>query len=427
MIIQQPEFGRRVREIRRARGLPQAELTSETVSTSYVSLVESGRRTPSVKAARAIAERLGLDLEDLGTPPAAEPHPSRMELIGRLLAARASQLAGDWERARDELQSLIGQMGSDDAAVEAEEVLWEARWELAVTLGHLDDQEPRLAVLRELLAASMTEHAPALQARVLVEMARTLRRTGRPSESVSHAEQAARITRDSSVAPADHLAALVALVSAYTESGDWERAESLGDELLADADDPLPHHARAAALWAAGGVQRLAGRPVEALDLLNRADALTGPSGDMTERARLVRARALTALEAGAPDTVRSLVEQSRTLADLLGSPAARALHASLASLASLHTGDSAQAAGLADGIDPAAPGLSLLEQAWCAVVRARTRKATGASAEDDYRHAADRYEQAGTYRLAMEAWRELHAPASKERPAVDPHALIMP
>ncbi|WP_369272585.1 helix-turn-helix domain-containing protein [Streptomyces sp. R11] len=427
MIIHQPDFGRRIREIRRARGLPQSELTSETVSASYISLVESGRRTPSVKAAKAIAERLGLRLEDLGRPPA-DQHPSRMELIGRLVSARTGQLAGDWERARDDLATLIRELTSPDAATGSEEVLWEARWELAVTLGHLGEQEARLDVLRDLLAAPMTEHAPMIQARVLVETARALRRMGRLSESVNHAEQAVRITGELGVAPTDHTEALVVAVSAYAESGDWQRADALCEELLAGTGEPVPPHVGASTLWAAGGLRRLAGRPSEALDLLNRADALAGPGTDMADRARLVRARALAALAAGEQDSARTLIEQSRALTELLGSPSARMLQSALECLAALRRGEAVEADRLASDIGPDTPGLPLLEQAWIGIVRARAHRAADrpAEAEADYRWAADRYEQLGSYRLAMETWRELHADGADE-PAADPHGLVMP
>lgn len=427
MTIHQPDFGRRIREIRRARGLPQSELASETVSASYVSLVESGRRTPSVKAAKAIVERLGLRIEDLSAPPP-DRHPSRMELIGRLVAARSGQLSGDWERARDDLNALIGQLTSPDAAAGSEEVLWEARWELAVTLGHLAEQEARLDVLTDLLAAPMTEYAPMFQARVLIETARALRRLGRLSESVSYAEQAVRITGELGVAPTEHTEALVAAVSAYAESGDWQRADVLCEELLAGTGQSVPPHVDASALWAAGGLRRLAGRPSEALDLLNRADALAGAGADLADRARLVRARALAALAAGEHEGARTLIEQSRALTELLGSPSARSLQSALECLTALCRGETEQADRLVPDIVPETPDLPLLDQAWSGIVRARAHRAAGrsAQAEADYRWVADRYERLGSYRLAMETWRELHADAGDD-PAADPHGLVMP
>ncbi|MDX3128468.1 transcriptional regulator [Streptomyces europaeiscabiei] len=351
-----------------------------------------------------------------------------MELIGHLVAARASQLAGDWERAHDDLATLIGQLSSPDAAAGSQEVLWEARWELALTLGHLGEQEARLDVLRDLLAAPMTEHAPLIQARVLVETARALRQLGRLSESVSHAEQAVRITGELGVAPTDHMEALVVVVSAYAESGDWQRADALCEELMAGTGGSVPPHVDASALWAAGGMRRLAGRPSEALDLLNRADALAGSGTDLSDRARLVRARALAALAAGEQDSGLTLVEQLRALTELLGSPSARTLQSALECLAALRRGETEQADRLAPDIMPDAPGLTLLDQAWSGIVRARAHRGAGrsAEAEADYRWAADRYEQLGSYRLAMETWRELHADGTDE-PAADLHGLVMP
>ncbi|WP_330239796.1 transcriptional regulator [Streptomyces sp. NBC_00525] len=351
-----------------------------------------------------------------------------MELIGRLVAARSGQLSGDWERARDDLNALIGQLTSPDAAAGSEEVLWEARWELAVTLGHLAEQEARLDVLTDLLAAPMTEYAPMFQARVLIETARALRRLGRLSESVSYAEQAVRITGELGVAPTEHTEALVAAVSAYAESGDWQRADVLCEELLAGTGQSVPPHVDASALWAAGGLRRLAGRPSEALDLLNRADALAGAGADLADRARLVRARALAALAAGEHEGARTLIEQSRALTELLGSPSARSLQSALECLTALCRGETEQADRLVPDIVPETPDLPLLDQAWSGIVRARAHRAAGrsAQAEADYRWVADRYERLGSYRLAMETWRELHADAGDD-PAADPHGLVMP
>jgi len=53
-------IGRRLRRLRRERGLAQRELTGPGVSHAYVSRIEADLRTPSVKAIRKLAAKLGV-------------------------------------------------------------------------------------------------------------------------------------------------------------------------------------------------------------------------------------------------------------------------------------------------------------------------------------------------------------------------------
>lgn len=67
------ELGRRIAELRRARGLTQRDLSSGDFSPGYISAVEKGRIIPSIQALRLIAERLGEPPGALlAEPPAAD-------------------------------------------------------------------------------------------------------------------------------------------------------------------------------------------------------------------------------------------------------------------------------------------------------------------------------------------------------------------
>ncbi|MDQ3982501.1 MAG: helix-turn-helix domain-containing protein [Actinomycetota bacterium] len=57
--------GRRLRELRRAAGLTQAELAGRRFSHAYVSVLEAGRREPSRAAVDYFAQRLGVSVEEL--------------------------------------------------------------------------------------------------------------------------------------------------------------------------------------------------------------------------------------------------------------------------------------------------------------------------------------------------------------------------
>ncbi|NJP53835.1 helix-turn-helix domain-containing protein [Streptomyces sp. SBST2-5] len=423
MTIEQPSFGQRVRELRRARGLSQGDLAGDGVSPSYVSLVESGRRVPSLKAARTIATRLGTTVEKLCEPGAGDSRRThRLELVGQLVAARSSQLAGDWPAARRRLESVIEEAADSGL----DEMGWEARWELAAVLERLDATDAREQTLRALADDPLTGAAPLLHVWVAAELSRLYRRQGDLGEAVRCAENAQAAANGLDADRPERGEAQVALLAAYVESGEWHRARDLADAVLEQTSRGADDQLRATALWAAAGVRHLDGHTETALKLLHQADDLLAPAVDMARRVRLTRARALLALEAG-DDSAAALLEQARHAGALVPTPESASWLATLEVLADLRGADPSRALEHAAGIVPESPELPPLDRSRCAVMRARARRAAGREeeAEADFRTAAAGYETAGAYRLAMATWRELSDPGHPVGP--DPHLVLMP
>ncbi|MEW1749163.1 helix-turn-helix domain-containing protein [Streptomyces angustmyceticus] len=412
-----------MREVRRAQGLSQGDLAGDDLSPSYVSLVENGRRIPGAKIARSLAQRLGTTVEALSaTDEPGDRLTRRLGLVGQLVAARASQLAGDWPAARRQLESVVAEAGAGQ-----DEVRWEARWELATVLGRLDDAARHEAALRQLLDDPLTRSAPVLHARVAVELAQLLRAAGRLADGVRFAEEAVRVTGELEPGRPERAQARVALLSVSVDSGEWSRAEQLGAELQEEVA-PLPAgELRASALWAVAGAQYLGGHPDRALELLAEAEQLLAATDGMRLRLRLARARTLLALAAGPQDQADALLERARQAAALVDTPSTRIWLAVLETAAALRRQQPAAAAGHAAAIDPDAGALTPLDRARCLLHLARARRADGAgeAAEADFKKAAEGYEQAGAFRLALESWRELSAGRTGEGP--DPHAVLMP
>lgn len=63
-----PRIAQRVRSLRQAAGLTQAELAGSELSKGFISLVETTRTALSLRAARILAPRLGVSAEDLLRP-----------------------------------------------------------------------------------------------------------------------------------------------------------------------------------------------------------------------------------------------------------------------------------------------------------------------------------------------------------------------
>src|SRR3979411_303871 len=59
--------GARLKRLRVERGFSQRDLSSPGVSYAYISRIEAGARTPSVKALRKLAQKLGVSVEYLET------------------------------------------------------------------------------------------------------------------------------------------------------------------------------------------------------------------------------------------------------------------------------------------------------------------------------------------------------------------------
>src|SRR2546423_47432 len=99
-------FADRLKELRRAAGLSQTELAGDGISPSYVSLLESGRRTPSPGVAAQLAAKLGCSVTQL-----LEGEPSERERRVQLELAYA-ELAlrhGGAETVIERLRALLAE------------------------------------------------------------------------------------------------------------------------------------------------------------------------------------------------------------------------------------------------------------------------------------------------------------------------------
>src|SRR5919204_6018146 len=102
------DLSARFRELRLHAGLNKTALARPRYTVSYVSQIESGRRTPSPEAMEFFAERLGVTPRFLstGTPDGLED-----ELRYRLEEARRANRAGDVAGAEGILRGLAAKGG----------------------------------------------------------------------------------------------------------------------------------------------------------------------------------------------------------------------------------------------------------------------------------------------------------------------------
>jgi transcriptional regulator with XRE-family HTH domain len=74
-VAKQESIGKRLKRLRLERRLSQRDLASPGISYAYISRIEADARTPSVKAMRRIAGKLGVTVEHLET---GEPTPTEV-------------------------------------------------------------------------------------------------------------------------------------------------------------------------------------------------------------------------------------------------------------------------------------------------------------------------------------------------------------
>ncbi|MEV7966033.1 helix-turn-helix transcriptional regulator [Sphaerisporangium sp. NPDC088356] len=120
----QGTIGDRVRGLRLSRRMSQAQLAGPDLSDSYVSLIESGKRTPTPVVARLLAERLGCTTEFLlhGIEPR-----QRIDTELGLRHAELELYHGDAAIAADRFGDIVKAAGEDNALLAAHARLGRAR------------------------------------------------------------------------------------------------------------------------------------------------------------------------------------------------------------------------------------------------------------------------------------------------------------
>src|ERR671935_2384209 len=105
--MQNETVGARLKRLRIERGLSQRDLSEPGVSYAYISRIEAGARTPSVKALRMLARKLGVSVAYLETGRHLRDVDERELRIGD--AELALRLATDVPSAEAKLESILAE------------------------------------------------------------------------------------------------------------------------------------------------------------------------------------------------------------------------------------------------------------------------------------------------------------------------------
>ncbi|MFG3191623.1 helix-turn-helix domain-containing protein [Streptomyces omiyaensis] len=397
-MLEQPFFGRRLKRLRTERGLSQAALAGEGMSTGYLSRLESGARRPTPRAVEHLAAQLGADLSVFDTE-AAEDSLSQAVAI-------AASLESD-----ETLEALERALADGSGSDQDPPLRWQALWLVAGWHRRHHRQERERARLEELVALGERLGQPALRVRGLARLARCLRAGGELGRAVDAAAAAHRLAREHGLAVPDVAAALLALVSVETEAGRLAEARAHADELTAltaGRGDAL----WAEALWTGAAVRVRQGEPDAAQALLGEALAGFPGTGDLDLWTRLRVAAARLHAEKSPPELAAAerYLEQAESGLAFLGIPALEREVALIRAELAFRDGRFAEARTLLDRLRGAALPAAYRDRARLGVLDGRLLIAEGEERAglDRLRALAEEARASGHLDLAADLWRLL-------------------
>jgi transcriptional regulator with XRE-family HTH domain len=303
-------IGVRLKRLRLERGLSQRDLSSPGVSYAYISRIEAGARTPSVKALRMLAKKLNVSVEYLETGrDLRESEDREMRLGDAELAIRFSEDTREVEQQLAELRDEALAAGDGLNAARAEAV----RGLAAVRRGnHLD------AVERIERSLEIHRSQPHLRPDVYAALGESFAALGAPDRAVRVFEDCLAAVREAAPDDTTMKTRFATLLSyALSDAGDHERAADVVREVAGELTAESSPYDRVRVYWAAARTSGLEGRSLEALEYIRRAIGLLEATDNTTQLARGHLLAASIEIDAGNVDQART---HSQAAESLLGS-----------------------------------------------------------------------------------------------------------
>ena len=271
--------GQRLKRLRVARGFSQRDLSSPGVSYAYISRIEAGARTPSVKALRKLAQKLGVSVEYLETGrDIREIDDRELKLADAELQLR---LEADTGGAEQKLAEVLADATTAGDRVSASRAAIGLGLAAAHRGNHLD------AVERLESALEHDRAAPHLRPDVYTALAQSYAALGAPDRAARLLEQC---LEEVTAATPDDVALQIRYATflsyALTDAGDYDRATEVIRDALNRAGDSGDAYTRVRLYWSHARVAAIEGRSGEALTQIRKAIALLEATDDTLTLAR---------------------------------------------------------------------------------------------------------------------------------------------
>ncbi len=305
----QESLGERIRNLRLRKNMSQAQLAWPELSDSYVSLIESGKRTPAPGMIALIARKLDCSAAYLTTGVTEEAMTGLQETL------RYAHIALQ-NGAADEARVCFAEVLSHPALSDLPSLAHEARWGHALALeatGALEQAITELEIAAQMISP---QGEPERWAELHTSLSRCHRERGDLAASISSGEAALDRLTESGGQWTDSMVMLGATVlAAYDDRGDLAYATQFAQALVERAEAIGSPKALMAAYWNAAWVAESRGDFDGALKLAERAIALLGEENDPRNLSRLRTAYAhfmLTACPEKAEEVREILLRSER-------------------------------------------------------------------------------------------------------------------
>jgi transcriptional regulator with XRE-family HTH domain len=286
----QGSVGERVRNLRLSKHLSQAQLAGTELSDSYISLIESGKRTPTPAVVRLLASRLSCLPEYLSE--GIEPE-ERLHLQVRARHAELSLLGDDAPQALAWFSEILEAVDNDP------ELMKRARWGRARALETLGRGEEAIKALEELREEAARDRGRAGWLPVTIVLSRCYRVAGDLGRTLALGESALNRLADLGLLGGEDAAEIGrTLIATYLDRGEPTPAYELAERLLS-ASEPDPS-AMISAYVDASKQALDEGEGGESLYLAEQALALHAGGDQAKAQARLRVTAARTLLPSGA-------------------------------------------------------------------------------------------------------------------------------
>jgi transcriptional regulator with XRE-family HTH domain len=314
-VTSQGLVGERIKTIRRQRGLSQAQLAHPELSDSYVSLIESGKRTPTPAVLELLAQKLDCSLTYLVNGVTAE---QMEELEVGLRFAGLALENGDLAEARRRYAELIEDKSLSGLAT----LRQDAQYGYALASEACGDLPEAITVLNTLRESDGGAQTPERRIQIAIALCRCYREIGDFQAAVSVGEDMTGIATASPAWNDDLIELGSTLLSVYIERGDLLRARQFASELLAAAEVLGTPRAIVAACWNAAMTAEEVGSGEEAMSLIERALAVHSENGEPRNLARLRNAYAKVLLRVRPAEALAAKELSMRALEELTASAA---------------------------------------------------------------------------------------------------------
>jgi transcriptional regulator with XRE-family HTH domain len=271
--------GARLKRLRVERGLSQRDLSSPGVSYAYISRIEAGARTPSVKALRKLAQKLGVSVEYLETGrDIREIDDREIRLADAELQVR---LDADTEAAEQKLSEVFEESKAAGDRVSASRAAIGLGLAAAFRGNHLD------AVERLESALEYERVSPVVRSDVYSTLAQSYAALGAADRAVRILDECLNEVKRAAPENVTLQVQYASYLSyALSDDGQHERATEAIRDAIKIAGDSADGYTRVRLLWSLARVAAIEGRAAEALTQIRKAIALLETTDDTLQLAR---------------------------------------------------------------------------------------------------------------------------------------------